>query len=93
VAHNPAKHVVELIPRVDAESFARLDEPEVKSRCPGATVTGGKQPVLSPQGQGPDGVLSQIDVRPEPAVLLLTVKGLSLIQGIVDGLPKEGMQF
>jgi hypothetical protein len=88
VAHNPAKHVVEVFPRVDAESFARLDQPEVKSGCPSAAITGGKQPVLPSQGQGPDGVLSQVVVGPEAAVLQVTVKGLFLVQGIVDGFPK-----
>ena len=73
VAHNPMEHVVEIFPRVDAARFTRLYQAQVKSRCAGPSVAGGKQPVLPSQGKGPDGILGQVVVWPEASVFQVSI--------------------
>ena len=89
VAHNPTEHVVEVFPRADAVRFARLYQPKVHRGCMGASVARCEEHVFPFQGKGRDGILGRVVVRPEATVFQITIKGLPLIQCIVNGLSKR----
>ena len=66
--------------------LGRLDKR--KEQCPGSGSIGmpGKEPVLSTESNGSDGIFYQIVVRPEVAIIGIGHDPIPLVQGIGDGL-------
>jgi hypothetical protein len=89
MAHDPPEHVVEVLPGVDSTVLAGSDEAHEQRCRPTAPFASHEEPVLPTQGDRAHGVFRQVVVRPEPPVFQVAAQGLSLIQGVIDRLPKR----
>ena len=73
MTHDAPQYVVEVLPRVHPACLARLDQAKEQGggSCP--ALAAGKEPVLSTERQGTDGVLGDVIVGSEAAVLDIAV--------------------
>jgi hypothetical protein len=69
VAHDPAEHIIEVLPGIHPARLAGMQETEEESSRPRPTLACRKEPVLPPQGKGTDGVLRGVVVRLQPPVI------------------------
>jgi hypothetical protein len=46
MTHDPAEHIIEILPGIDIAVFAGLDEAHVQSRRPSSPFTGDEKPVF-----------------------------------------------
>ena len=59
MAHDPAEHVIEVLPGIHSARLAGMHQREEESSRPCPALACRKQPVLPPQGKGTDGVLRE----------------------------------
>ena len=89
MAHDPPEYIIKVLPGIDVVGLAGLDQAEKKRRGPCAALAACKKPVLPAQAEGPDGVFRCVVVGLEPAVAKIATQGLSLVEGVVNGLAKR----
>jgi hypothetical protein len=75
--------------RLQAVGLGRFHEAVEGCTGIGAPGASGKQPVLPAHGKRPDGVLGQVVVRTELAVLEVSHYPLPLVEGVADSLAKQ----
>ena len=73
MTHDAPEHIIEILPRVHPACLARLDQAKEQGCGPRPPLTACEQPVFSSQGQGTDGVLGDVIVGSEAAVLDIAV--------------------